>query len=82
MEHLSNDHEVHPTLHENNPKLYNEKGHSNWIWKKGNGNWDKNMVRLSQWRENHYGTNTNVRRISKYKRADYESYSQRSEFES
>ena len=32
-----------------------------WIWWKVNGNWDNNMIRISQWRESHYGTNTSVR---------------------
>ena len=31
------------------------------IWWKVNGNWDK-MIRISQWRESHCRTNTNVRR--------------------
>ena len=33
-----------------------------WIWWKVNGNWDKNMIRISEWRESHCGTNTSVRR--------------------
>ena len=33
-----------------------------WIWWKGNGNWDNNMIRISQWRESHCRTNTRVRR--------------------
>ena len=38
-----------------------------WIWWKVNGNWDNNMIRVSQWRENHCRTNTSVRQ-KKYKR--------------
>ena len=33
-----------------------------WISWKVNGNWDNNMIRISQWRENHCRTNTSVRR--------------------
>ena len=33
-----------------------------WIWWKVNGNWDNNMIRISQWRESHCRTNTSVRR--------------------
>ena len=33
-----------------------------WIWRKVNGNWDDNMIRISQWRESHCRTNTCVKR--------------------
>ena len=33
-----------------------------WIWWKVNGNWDNNMIRISQRRENHCRTNTSIRR--------------------
>ena len=33
-----------------------------WISWKVNGNWDDNMIRISQWRESHCRTNTSVRR--------------------
>ena len=33
-----------------------------WISWKVNGNWDNNMIRISQWRESHCRTNTSVRR--------------------
>ena len=33
-----------------------------WIWWKVSENWDKNMIRISQWRESHCRTNTSVRR--------------------
>ena len=33
-----------------------------WIWWKVNGNWDSKMIRISQWRENLYRTNTMARR--------------------
>ena len=33
-----------------------------WIRWKVNGNWDSNMIRISQWRESHCRTNTSVRR--------------------
>ena len=39
-----------------------------WIRWKVNGNWDSNMIRISQWRESHCRTNTSVRR-NKSKRA-------------
>ena len=32
-----------------------------WIWWKGNGDWDNNMIRISQWRENHCRTNTSIK---------------------
>ena len=33
-----------------------------WIWWKVNGNWDNNMIRISQLRESHCRTNTSFRR--------------------
>ena len=33
-----------------------------WIWWKVNGNWDNNMIRISQWRERHCRANTSLRR--------------------
>ena len=39
-----------------------------WIWWKVNGNWDNNMIRISQWRESHCRRNTGIRR-KKSKRA-------------
>ena len=33
-----------------------------WIWWKVNGNWNNNMIRISQWRESHCLTNTSIRR--------------------
>ena len=33
-----------------------------WVWWKVNGNWDNNMIRISQWRESHCRTNTSIRR--------------------
>ena len=33
-----------------------------WIWWKVNGNWDNNIIWISQWRESHCRTNTSVRR--------------------
>ena len=33
-----------------------------WILCKVNGNWDDNMIRISQWRESYFRTNTSVRR--------------------
>ena len=32
-----------------------------WIWWKVNGNWDNNMIRISQWRESRCRINTSVR---------------------
>ena len=40
-----------------------------WIYWKVNGNWDKNMTRISQQRESHCRANTNVSRKNKFKRA-------------
>ena len=39
-----------------------KRGISLWIWWIVNGNWDKNMIGISQWRESHCRTNTSVRR--------------------
>ena len=36
-----------------------------WAWRKANGNWDNNMIKISQLRESHFGTNTSVRRKKK-----------------
>ena len=36
-----------------------------WIWWKFNGNWDHSMIRISQWRESHSRTNTNIKKKSK-----------------
>ena len=33
-----------------------------WIWWKINGNWDSNLISISQWRESHCRTNNSVRR--------------------
>ena len=33
-----------------------------WFWQKVNGNWDSNMIRISQWRESLNRTNISVRR--------------------
>ena len=33
-----------------------------WIWWKVFGNWDKNMIRITQWRESHCRTNTSISR--------------------
>ena len=33
-----------------------------WIWWKVKGNWD-NMIRISQWKESQYRTNTSIRRM-------------------
>ena len=33
-----------------------------WVWWKFNGNWVNNMIRISQWKENHCRTNASVRR--------------------
>ena len=33
-----------------------------WIWWKVNGNWDNNMIRISQWSESHCRINTSIRR--------------------
>ena len=33
-----------------------------WIWWKVNGNWDKNMIRISEWREGHYRINNSIRK--------------------
>ena len=46
-----------------------------WIWWKVNGNWDSNMIRISQWRESHCRTNLSVRRKINRKYQDYENHS-------
>ena len=62
MEHLSNDHEDHLNQHKNSQKVCNELGHLFWVYWKVNGNWDNNMIRISQCWESHCRTNTGVRR--------------------
>ena len=39
-----------------------KRGISLWIWWKVNGNWDNNMIRISQWKGSHCITNTSIRR--------------------
>ena len=43
-----------------------------WVCWKVNGNWDNNIIRISQWRESHCRTNTSARR-KKSKRGLWES---------
>ena len=48
-----------------------------WIWWNVNGNWDNNMIRISQWRKSSSRTNTSIRKkkyIYKSRRSDKESY--------
>ena len=33
-----------------------------WVWWKVNGNWDSNMIKISQCRESHCRTNTSIRK--------------------
>ena len=33
-----------------------------WVWRKVDGNWDNEIIRISQWRESHFRKNTIVRR--------------------
>ena len=35
-----------------------------WVWQKIHGNWDTNMIRISQWRESHCRTNTSTDEIN------------------
>ena len=48
------------------------------VWKKYNGKWDNNMIRISQWRERHCRTNTNIRN-KQIQKSRTESHSQESE---
>ena len=51
-----------------------------WVWQKVNGNWDNNMIRISQFRESHCRTHTGVKRYKKNpKEQDFECHSQRPE---
>ena len=36
-----------------------------WVCWKVSGTWDNNMIRISQWRENHYRANVSIRRKKK-----------------
>ena len=62
IEHLSIDHEDRHNQHKNSNKLCDETGFHMMEWWKVNRNWDKNMIRISQWRKSHCRTNTSVRR--------------------
>ena len=37
-----------------------------WVYGKVNGNWNNNMIRISQWQESYYRTNTSIRRKKVY----------------
>ena len=37
-----------------------KQGISSWVWQKVNGNWDDNIIRISQWRESHCRINTSI----------------------
>ena len=56
---ISNDYEDHATQHENNHQL---RCNPFWVWRKFNGNWDNNLIRISKCRESHCRINTSVRR--------------------
>ena len=59
MEHLSNDQKDNPNQHENSHMQCDETVHP---IVRVNGNWDNNMIIISQWRESHCKTNISVRR--------------------
>ena len=40
-----------------------------WVYWKVNRIWDSNMIRISQWRESHWRTNTSVRRKKEIQRS-------------
>ena len=40
-----------------------------WISWKVTGNWDKNMIRISQWRESNCRTNTSIRRMKEIQKS-------------
>ena len=40
-----------------------------WILRKANGNWDNNMIKISQWRESDCRTNTSIRRKKEIKKS-------------
>ena len=46
-----------------------------WAYWRVNGNWDNNMIRISQWRKSHCRTNTSVRRNKSKKAGLWESQS-------
>ena len=46
-----------------------------WVWKKFDGNWEKLMIKTSQWRERHCRTNARVKNKNQ-KEQDCESQSQ------
>ena len=68
MEHLSNYHEDPPNQHDNTHKLFMKWGILLPIWWAVNGNWDNNMIRISQWRGSHCRASTSIRQ-KKSKRA-------------
>ena len=63
MEHLSGDHEDHSI----SPRIvqgYAMKrgGLFFWVYRRVNGTWDNNLIRISQWRKSHCRTNASIRR--------------------
>ena len=62
-EYLSGDHEDHSNQNEKSHTLYAlKRGTLFLVYWKVNGNWDKNMIGISQWRESCCRTNTWRRR--------------------
>ena len=53
MEHLLNDHKDPPNQYENSHKPCSETRHVIVNLMESYGNWDNNMIRISQWRESH-----------------------------
>ena len=63
MEHLlSDDHEDNPNQHEKNCKLCNENEDSSLSLKEVNGNWDNNIIRISQLNDSYCRRKTGVGR--------------------
>ena len=40
-----------------------------WVWRRVNGNWDNNMIRISEWRESHCKTDTSFRRCKQIQKS-------------
>ena len=57
---IFNDHKDHPNQHKNSHKLCNETGHPVVNTMESQWKLRHNMIRISQWRESHYRTNTTI----------------------
>ena len=63
MEHPSNDQQHHPNQQENSHRVCDETGHPVLSLTKSKWKLRQPIIRITQWRENHCGINTSIRRM-------------------